>query len=102
MRGNKLIGRLIEMPPTKFRVSHRTVAIDVSLWFALLLLAASRVLAAASSSDPAQILITMAQARFGALSEAELTMLRRAPSRQLAWASKSEDPDDPINDVAKA
>jgi hypothetical protein len=44
----------------------------------------------------------MAQARFGVLSDAELKMLRAAPTRQLAWASKSEDPDDPLNDLAKA
>ncbi len=29
-------------------------------------------------------------------------MLRAAPTRQLAWASKIEDPDDPVNDPAKA
>jgi hypothetical protein len=44
----------------------------------------------------------MAQAQFGSLSDAELRMLRAAPTRQLAWASKSEDPDDQLNDVAKA
>jgi len=44
----------------------------------------------------------MAQARFGALTDAELRMLRAAPTRQLAWASKSEDPEAKINDLAKA
>jgi hypothetical protein len=29
-------------------------------------------------------------------------MLRTAPTRELAWASKSQDPDDPLNDAAKA
>src|SRR5262249_11789834 len=30
------------------------------------------------------------------------TMLRAAPTRHLAWASRIEDPEDPVNDVAKA
>ena len=55
-----------------------------------------------STDDPAASLINMAQARFGALTEAELRMLRAAPTRKLAWASKSEAPEDPLNDVAKA
>jgi hypothetical protein len=71
--------------------------------FALVLIMSSdRVLAAASQRDFAQTLTAMAQAQFGALTDAELRILRAAPMRELAWASKSEDPDDPLNDVAKA
>ncbi|MBV8453972.1 MAG: hypothetical protein JOZ29_17115 [Deltaproteobacteria bacterium] len=44
----------------------------------------------------------MAEARFGTLTDAELRMLRTAPTRKLAWASRSEDPEDPLNDLAKA
>jgi hypothetical protein len=53
-------------------------------------------------NDPAESLIKMAQARFGVLTEAELRMLRAAPTRELAWASNSDDPDEPLNDLAKA
>jgi hypothetical protein len=63
--------------------------------------ASSRVLAAAQT-DPAQMLTAMAQPRFGVLTDAESKMLRAAPTRELAWASKSEDPDDRVNDPAKA
>jgi len=49
-----------------------------------------------SAPDGAKPLVKMAQIRFGTLTEAELTMLRAAPTRKLAWASKSEDPDDPV------
>ena len=52
--------------------------------------------------DPAESLIKMAGERFGNFTDAELRMLRAAPTRELAWASKSEDPEDPLNDVAKA
>lgn len=55
-----------------------------------------------SAPDGAKPLLKMAQMRFGTLTGAELTMLRAAPTRKLAWASKSEDPDDPFNDAAKA
>lgn len=55
-----------------------------------------------SIGDPAESLIRMAEERFGTLTDAELKMLRAAPTRNLAWASKSEDPEDPLNDVAKA
>src|SRR6516165_8286918 len=55
-----------------------------------------------AAEDPAQVLTAMAQARFGALSHAELTMLRVAPTRKLAWASPKEDPEDPLNDPAGA
>jgi hypothetical protein len=55
-----------------------------------------------TTDEHAQSLIKMAQARFGGLSDAELKLLRAAPTRQLAWASKSEDPEDRLNDLAKA
>jgi hypothetical protein len=63
-------------------------------------------LAAAHDDKPGtsgpEALVQMAQTRFGALTVAELRMLRVAPTRQLAWASNVEDPDDSLNDVAKA
>ncbi len=40
----------------------------------------------------------MARRKFGALSNAELLLLRSAPEREIKWASPREDPDDPIND----
>src|SRR5216684_7470585 len=44
----------------------------------------------------------MARAEFGELSGAEVRMLHIAPTRDIAWASTSQNPDDPINDPAKA
>ncbi len=44
----------------------------------------------------------MARTEFGDLSAAELRMLQIAPTRDIAWASTSKDPNDPINDPAKA
>src|SRR5580700_989853 len=44
----------------------------------------------------------MARAEFGNLSAAELRMLHTAPTREMAWASPSQDPDAAINDPAKA
>jgi len=44
----------------------------------------------------------MARAEFGKLSAAEVRMLHIAPTRDIAWASTSQNPDDPINDPAKA
>ncbi len=40
----------------------------------------------------------MARRKFGALSNAELLLLRSAPEREIEWASRSDDPDAPIND----
>ena len=87
----------------KHRLSPLKVAIGVGAIFALVLLMYSdQVLADNSDQDAVRVLTTMAQARFGALTDAELRMLRAAPTRELAWASKIEDPEDPLNDVAKA
>jgi hypothetical protein len=44
----------------------------------------------------------LARSEFGALSDAELKMLHTAPTRDIAWASTSQDPNSPINDPAKA
>jgi hypothetical protein len=44
----------------------------------------------------------MARAEFGNLSAAELRMLHTAPTREIAWASPSQDPEAAINDPAKA
>jgi hypothetical protein len=86
---------------TRWSLLHIAAGVGVLVTLALIITSNDRVLAA-SDKDPAQVLITMAQARFGALTDAELKMLHAAPTRELAWASKSEDPDDPLNDVAKA
>jgi hypothetical protein len=74
----------------------------MTVCLAFLLFVASGRTFVASQGDPAQTLTTMAQARFGSLTDAELMMLRAAPTRQLAWASKSDDPENPLNDPAKA
>jgi len=50
----------------------------------------------------AKALEQMARARFGNLSPAELTLVRMAPYRNLAWAGPSDDPNDPSNDPSKA
>ncbi|HLW71595.1 MAG TPA: hypothetical protein VKS22_13360 [Candidatus Binataceae bacterium] len=44
----------------------------------------------------------MARAQFGTLSAAEVVMLHTAPTRAVAWASPSQDPNAPINDPSKA
>ena len=43
----------------------------------------------------------LATAKFGKLSEAEQRLIEGAPSRELAWAGPSADPDDPSNDSAR-
>lgn len=55
-----------------------------------------------SATQRAQSLIRLAQLRFGALSRAELNLLGVAPTRELAWASTKQDPDDKVNDLTKA
>jgi hypothetical protein len=55
-----------------------------------------------STGQRAQSLIKLAQSRFGALSDGELKMLSAAPTRELAWVSNKQDPDDKVNDLAKA
>src|SRR6266478_517735 len=55
-----------------------------------------------ADNPPAELLASMAHIRFGTLTDAESRMLRAAPTRELAWASSVEDPDAPLNDVAKA
>ncbi|HVN91645.1 MAG TPA: hypothetical protein VMT61_17665 [Candidatus Binataceae bacterium] len=59
---------------------------------------------AASNQQTASVaaLERMAHVEFGALSAAELRMLQVAPTRDIAWASTSTDPNAPINDPAKA
>jgi hypothetical protein len=56
---------------------------------------------ATAPTGPAQQaarIATLARARFGPLSAAELTVVRSAPRRQLAWVGPDADPDDPAND----
>jgi hypothetical protein len=50
----------------------------------------------------ADALEKLARAAFGALSPAELKMLRAAPHRELVWLGPDSDPDNPLNDAAHA
>ncbi len=67
---------------------------------ALTLLAASAVGAAAP--DKSDQLEQMAREKFGALSHAELLLVRSAPTRDLEWAGPHDEPDDPSNDPLHA
>ena len=56
---------------------------------------------AAAPKTPAQQperIATLARARFGPLSAAELTVVRSAPRRELAWVGPDANPDNPAND----
>jgi hypothetical protein len=58
-------------------------------------------LSAAAPTSPvqqAERIATLARARFGPLSAAELTVVRSAPRRELAWVGPDSNPDDPAND----
>jgi len=46
----------------------------------------------------AEVLANLARARFGTLSQAERTLVRAAPFRELAWVGPDPDPDSPAND----
>jgi hypothetical protein len=48
----------------------------------------------------ADLLERMARKHFGSLSAAELKLVRHAPYRELAWSSPSDDPDNPVNNLA--
>ena len=54
--------------------------------------------AIAQEQNKSDQLEQMARRKFGALSNAELLLLRSAPERAIKWASPREDLDDPIND----
>jgi hypothetical protein len=84
------------------RLTSLRIAAGAGFLFALVFIMARQQVFAAAANEAAPALITMAQARFGALTGAELRMLRAAPTRELAWASPSKDPEDPLNDVGKA
>ncbi len=62
--------------------------------------------AASSALDPATAaadqLERTARERFGALSAAEVKLVRSAPKRELQWIGPSDDPDDPTNNPANA
>ncbi|MBV8771224.1 MAG: hypothetical protein JO166_02670 [Deltaproteobacteria bacterium] len=67
-----------------------------------LVVCASGSVQSGSAQNSAKTLIKTAKARFGVLTDAEIRMLGAAPTRRLAWASTVEDPDDKVNDAAKA
>ncbi len=74
---------------------------------AILLLASTIANAASPApSDPQTLasaaLEQMARAYFADLSPAELQFVRHAPYRELVWSSPSADPDNAVNDPAKA
>ena len=54
--------------------------------------------ALAQEQNNSDLMEQLARRKFGALSNAELLLLRSAPEREIKWASPREDPDDPIND----
>jgi len=51
-----------------------------------------------SPAQQAERIETLARARFGPLSAAELTVVRSAPRRELAWVGPDANPDNPAND----
>jgi hypothetical protein len=72
---------------------------------ALILIALSGATARALENQQtaaAAALERMARAQFGDLSAAEIVVLHLAPTREIAWASPSHDPNAAINDPAKA
>src|SRR5690348_4496139 len=50
----------------------------------------------------ADLLEKMARENFGALSRAEIILVRAAPHRELPRAGPNDNPDDPANDPAQA
>jgi hypothetical protein len=71
---------------------------------ALILIAGSVAVSSASGpvTESADLLERLARDRFGDLTQAELVMVRTAPSRDLAWVSPVKDPDATVNDPSKA
>ena len=53
-----------------------------------------------SSAQPPERIASLAHARFGPLSAAELAVVRSAPRRELAWVGPDANPDNPANDPA--
>jgi hypothetical protein len=79
-----------------------SLAIRVGIATALVSCLPLRVRAAVpkSSAEPPERIASLAQARFGRLSAAELAVVRSAPRRELAWVGPDANPDNPANDPA--
>ena len=56
----------------------------------------------AAEPSKSDVLEQMAREKFGALSHAELLLVRSAPKRDIQWAGPHDDPDDPSNDPLHA
>ncbi|HKD67690.1 MAG TPA: hypothetical protein VKB84_12670 [Candidatus Binataceae bacterium] len=68
-----------------------------SLIVALALIIAAALPGRAAEPNKSDLLEQMAREKFGALSHAEVLLLRSAPERDLEWAGPRDDPDDPSN-----
>jgi hypothetical protein len=77
-----------------------SLAIRVGIATALVSCLPLRVRAAVpkSPAQPSERIASLAQARFGRLSAAELAIVRSAPRRELAWVGPDDNPDNPAND----
>jgi hypothetical protein len=74
-------------------MKRRLIVAAFALTFALAAGAGS-----AGEPNKSDLLEQMARQKFGALSHAEVVLVRSAPNRDLDWAGPKDDPDDPSND----
>lgn len=72
----------------------------VALTLLAVVVAATRV--GASEPSKSDVLEQMARQKFGALSRAEILLVRSAPTREFDWAGPSDDPAAPSNDPRNA
>jgi len=86
--------------------TSRTIALVMCVIASAVHAAATAPVPPSIAHDPQVIagaaLEQMARANFGDLSSAELQFVRHAPYRDLVWSSPSSDPDNPVNNAAKA